>query len=140
MRSRIRTATGYIDRVQSLRLFRFTAALVLMIASLAAPASALSHGWAHHEHESAHLDGVGIPPAPGAMSASAPDDDHAHPDVVTVTRGEGRGSALPVTDVVPVPDVKFADVASGPAGAATARMPGDPWPGPPPSLRAPPIA
>lgn len=116
------------------------AGLLLMVATLASPVNAVSHGWAHHEHESAHLVARTVPTAPETASLSATDDDHAHPDVVTVIRNESRTAALPVTHVVTVLDVKIGESGNRRAGATRTRLPGDPWPGPPPRLRAPPIA
>jgi hypothetical protein len=125
--------------VRSLPLAKPFAALLIVIAALVVPGTALSHGVAHHE---AHEHGIHYAVASGhedvVVSVPNPDLAHQHPSV-----DQGR----PIRGDIPLPApavaVELPVVVDTPAPVSVpevreVRPRGDPAAGPPPSLRAPP--
>lgn len=123
---------------------RFLAAVLLLLISLAPSGEALAHAWAHHvEHAgmsaaSSHRSADDRAPA---IAEADGDNDHPHPVIDGVVRwGTDRAAIVPRRQ----PAIAVSEARSSRAGspwpARSARAPGDLSAGPPPRLRAPPIA
>ena len=123
---------------------RFLATVFLPLICLAPGVEALAHGWAHHvEHAglSAAWSHQSTNDRAPAISEADGDDDHPHPVIDGVVRW-GADRAAIVSRHQPVIAVSEArsSRAGSPWPARSARTPGDLSAGPPPRLRAPPIA
>ena len=111
---------------------------------LATPASALAHGLAHHHLAAEHESGEhhGAPEHVPAVEESDHGHEHAHPRVDRATRERTDDTAAMM---LPMPAaVSIVDCATGLSTDVLvprpAFPPGDPHTGPPPRLRAPPLA
>lgn len=121
--------------------FRVAAALALLPAGFAAPAAAVAHGTAHHRlhHEASE---AGHQPATGWTAADhGHGDDHLHQRLANAVRTDNADAQLfallPVrgSAAAPLPDVIASRGIDGPAAPFSS-----PGTGPPPRLRAPPLA
>ena len=129
-----------VTRTLTSRAFAF---LVALIAGLAAPGSAVAHGFAHHEaHE--HALAHGNDAAPSRAFVADHNDDahgHAHPQLAYAAAAKRPELAQPAA-ILPCGTTLALDLMSVEPAArkvvAAARPRADPAHGPPGSPRAPP--